>query len=209
MSRNDNNPPASDRRPMVEVAPSQWMRFRGANETYECIRRDFFTPQQCMNCQLDLFCIQDADAFICPSCKVVSPTSRMEESDGGEDGGVALGFTIDILYEIQSEIVASAGRGSSNAQQNEKESTTTTSCVPAAEDVPPVVRSYSADDDRIVKHQTRRGGRRRPAAAAAASGNPSCARQALDVGSNQSGAGLIGEDELLSSSTHMKRHLTL
>jgi hypothetical protein len=85
---------------MIEVAPGQYMRLRGADETWTAIQDDFYAPCVCYACDLTLFCIQNATYVLCPQCQVVNPF------DGDESkGGVGLGFTIESLSKWQNEIL--------------------------------------------------------------------------------------------------------
>lgn len=86
----------------VHVAPGLSLRLRGAAETKEAIDHDFFLPTMCLSCQLDLYCIQDANYVVCPRCRVVTPMDDMVQ---GYDGGVGLGFTHDDLCRRQCEIL--------------------------------------------------------------------------------------------------------
>ena len=88
---------------MIEVAPGEFMRLRGAQETWKAIQDDFYLPCACICCELTLFCIQDATYVLCPVCQVVN---RLEKIDG-YDGGVGLGFTMEELAEWQNDIVMS------------------------------------------------------------------------------------------------------
>ena len=86
---------------MIEVAPGEFMRLRGARETWKAIQDDFYLPCACICCELTLFCIQDATYVLCPECQVVNPLEKID----GYDGGVGLGFTIEELAEWQNDIV--------------------------------------------------------------------------------------------------------
>ena len=87
---------------MIEIAPGEFMRLRGAHETWKAIQDDFYLPCACFCCDLTLFCIQDATYVLCPQCQVVNPLEKID----GYDGGVGLGFTMEELAEWQSDIVA-------------------------------------------------------------------------------------------------------
>jgi hypothetical protein len=87
----------------IEISPGHWVLLRGADETWECIERDFYVPCVCLECSMELCCIQDADFVICPICRVVSPMEVLEASLG--NGGAGLGFTFDDLMRWQSEIL--------------------------------------------------------------------------------------------------------
>lgn len=86
---------------MIEIAPGEFMRLRGAHETWMAIQNDFYLPCACFCCDLTLFCIQDATYVLCPVCQVVNPLEKID----GYDGGVGLGFTIEELAEWQNDIV--------------------------------------------------------------------------------------------------------
>jgi hypothetical protein len=86
---------------MIEVAPGEFMRLRGAHETWKAIQNDFYLPCACICCELTLFCIQDATYVLCPECQVVNPLEKID----GYDGGVGLGFTMEELAEWQNDIV--------------------------------------------------------------------------------------------------------
>ena len=58
---------------MIEVAPGEFMRLRGAHETWQAIQNDFYIPCGCICCNLMLFCIQDATYVLCSQCQVVNP----------------------------------------------------------------------------------------------------------------------------------------
>ena len=87
---------------MIEVAPGQYLRLRGADETWNAIKDDFYVPCVCFACDLTLFCIQDASYVLCPQCQVVNP---LEGQQCESDGGVGLGFTIEKLSKWQNEII--------------------------------------------------------------------------------------------------------
>jgi hypothetical protein len=93
----------------IQVAPGVCIKFRGADETWSCIERDFYMPTMCISCMQELCCIQDADYVICPSCRTVSPMRGMVASTNnntGHGGGVGLGFTYADLARWQAEIMA-------------------------------------------------------------------------------------------------------
>jgi hypothetical protein len=86
----------------IQVSPGEFMRLRGADETWRAIMDDFYMPCTCVCCNLTLFCIQDANFVLCPECRVVSPMDDMVYDE--YDGGVGLGFTIEDLGKWQEEI---------------------------------------------------------------------------------------------------------
>jgi hypothetical protein len=90
---------------MIEIAPGEYMKLRGAEETWKAIQNDFYLPCCCVCCNLTLFCIQDATYVLCPECQVVSSLEKLE----GFNGGVGLGFTMEELAEWQNDIVMNRG----------------------------------------------------------------------------------------------------
>lgn len=98
-----NDPKTIDPRSMIEVAPGEFLRLRGADETWKAVHNDFYMPCQCFCCDLMLFCIQDAVSVLCPTCYVVSPLEGGVLHDE-HDGGVGLGFTIESLAKWQDDI---------------------------------------------------------------------------------------------------------
>lgn len=88
----------------IEIYPGHFLPLRGAQETSEAIRCDFYMPTYCAICSLTLFCIRDAKYVICPMCRVVH---LMEDDNSGgaredEGGGVGLGFTLQDLAKWQT-----------------------------------------------------------------------------------------------------------
>jgi hypothetical protein len=86
----------------IEVYPGEFLRLRGADETWHAIKYDFYMPCMCICCNLTLFCIQDAIFVLCPICRILSPLEGVVID--GFDGGVGLGFTIEELSMWQKEI---------------------------------------------------------------------------------------------------------
>lgn len=85
----------------IDIAPGITEIIRGATETYDAIREDFYAPAVCFACDQMIFAIQNSKYVLCPSCRVVSPM------DSQQDGcyGVGLGFTLEQLAEWQDEIL--------------------------------------------------------------------------------------------------------
>ena len=96
---------------MVEISPGVKVKLRGAKETRECVRRDFFLPTVCFSCEMQMFVIQDASFVLCPQCRVVNPLET-EDSVFGE-GGLGLGFTMEDLASIQADFAPARGAMSS------------------------------------------------------------------------------------------------
>jgi hypothetical protein len=89
--------------PMIEVAPGNFLRLRGAEETWHAIQNDFYSPCICLCCEETLFCIENASYVLCPACRVVSPLEQCH--DGESEGGVGLGFTMENLAKWQREVL--------------------------------------------------------------------------------------------------------
>jgi hypothetical protein len=88
----------------IEIMPGIRVLLRGADETWNCIKQDFFLPVTCFGCTAELCCIQDASYVLCPVCRVVGPMD-MGAGDLGSTVGVGLGFSFDDLFQWQSEII--------------------------------------------------------------------------------------------------------
>lgn len=89
----------------IEIAPGQFLRLRGADETWNAVVHDFYRPCMCICCDITIFCIQDASLVLCPICRVVNPLEDVEHSSPDScDGGVGLGFTMDDLSKWQREL---------------------------------------------------------------------------------------------------------
>lgn len=97
----------------IEISPGTRVPLRGAVETWQAVRADFYTPCRCFLCSggddaqgcgdgdaaPPIFCIQDAAYVLCPVCRSVSPL------DGGTGGhGVGLGFTVETLAGLQADM---------------------------------------------------------------------------------------------------------
>ena len=94
---------------MIEVSPGEFLRLRGADETWKAIHDDFYVPSACVLCGLTLFCIQDAVFVLCPECLIVSPLEGVVYD--GYDGGVGIGFTMANLANWQEEIRLELNQG--------------------------------------------------------------------------------------------------
>jgi hypothetical protein len=88
----------------IEIMPGLRVPLRGAEETWNCIEQDFFSPVTCFGCSIELCCIQDASYVLCPVCRVVGPMDT-GAGDFGSTVGVGLGFSFDDLFQWQSEII--------------------------------------------------------------------------------------------------------
>lgn len=98
---------------MIEVSPGEYLRLRGADETWRAIHNDFYVPCSCVCCELTLFCIQDAVFVLCPECLIVSPLEGVVID--GYDGGVGIGFTMESLASWQEEIKMQVNRSDGRA----------------------------------------------------------------------------------------------
>jgi hypothetical protein len=74
----------------IEVSPRVMAKVRGPQETWSCLKRDFYQACSCQNCKIELTCIQDLDFVLCPTC---SQLTTLE----ARGGGVGLGFTFNDL----------------------------------------------------------------------------------------------------------------
>jgi hypothetical protein len=117
----NSNKKKKNERAMIEIEPGFFSPLRGADETFDAVKYDFYTPTECFCCSETIFCIQDADYILCPTCRVVSPvftTTTPEHDhrhsvDGNNDdntnpkrqGGVGLGFTYQDLSNWQEDII--------------------------------------------------------------------------------------------------------
>ena len=95
----------------IEIAPGVTTRLRGAQETWQCVENDYYTPTTCYGCNSDICCILDASFVLCPSCKVVSPLlllvgNNAQQGQPPQGGGVGLGFTMENLRQWQHEILS-------------------------------------------------------------------------------------------------------
>jgi len=88
----------------IEASPGVHLRLRGADETHEAIRNDFYIPTECVCCTQTILCIQDADFVLCPDCKVIGPLREDTDFRCKSMGGVGLGFKIDTLLQYQNSI---------------------------------------------------------------------------------------------------------
>jgi hypothetical protein len=89
----------------IEVAPGLSVRLRGADETWRAIQSDQYQPCTCMECNTHMFCIADAWLVLCPTCRVASPVHVVVGTTiNHRDGGVGLGFTMDVLAEGQASL---------------------------------------------------------------------------------------------------------
>lgn len=96
---------------------------RRGSDIIQAVARDMCLPAICTGCSADLFCIADALFIICPSCQSISPAEECYTNHtnllllAAEDNndtdtacrnrhGVALGFTYETLFQIQSDLAA-------------------------------------------------------------------------------------------------------
>jgi hypothetical protein len=82
---------------MVDVEPGVCAPLRSGQDTTDAIGRNFLAETFCLSCTIQLYCIANAQFYICPVCRVVSPL--LSGNDG--EHGVALGFTEETLKERQ------------------------------------------------------------------------------------------------------------
>ena len=102
---------------MMEVAPGVNVPLRGSTETWHAIKDGRVTVTTCCACQLELYCIEDAEFVICPDCWVVSSVDQTVggiplenedicESDGEKkpaSRGVGLGVkAVDVVEWLEA-----------------------------------------------------------------------------------------------------------
>jgi hypothetical protein len=89
----------------IQIAPGQFLRLRGADETWKAVRCDFYKPCECSHCWTTIFCMNDVDYVLCPICREVSPVPRDDDAAMTHaKGGVGLGFTMQNLAKWQADI---------------------------------------------------------------------------------------------------------
>ena len=82
----------------ITISPGVKARIRGAKETHDCVKMDFYVTTSCYDCGLQIYCIADASYVLCPQCMTVSP---IEIRKRRRDGGVGIGFTHADLCQWQ------------------------------------------------------------------------------------------------------------
>ena len=83
----------------IEIRPGVVAKVRSAQETWSCLKRDFYQASACKACKTELTCIQDLDFVLCPSCGQLTSLTL------GGGGGVGLGFTFSDLrrWELETQ----------------------------------------------------------------------------------------------------------
>jgi hypothetical protein len=76
---------------MLEVAPGLEVKLRGSSETRRAIKNWKIIQVQCLECSVQLHCIEDAEFLLCPHCRCVSPLSMVGQVKTNANG-VGLGF---------------------------------------------------------------------------------------------------------------------
>jgi len=78
---------------MVEVAPGVEAQLRGSSETRSLIKKWQIAQVTCLECCVQLYCIDDAEFVLCPLCRCVSPLAILYINFNAEMAyGVGLGF---------------------------------------------------------------------------------------------------------------------
>mmetsp|Transcript_27320 Transcript_27320/g.31187 ORF Transcript_27320/g.31187 Transcript_27320/m.31187 type:complete len:241 (+) Transcript_27320:87-809(+) len=78
---------------MVEVAPGVEVQLRGSSETRSSIKKWQIAQVTCLECCVQLYCIDDAEYVLCPMCRCVSPLALLCSNFNAEIAyGVGLGF---------------------------------------------------------------------------------------------------------------------
>lgn len=76
---------------LLEVAPGLEVRLRGSAETRRAIRKWEIVRVNCLECTVQLHCINNAEYLLCPLCRCVSPLRIVMEL-APDAHGVGLGF---------------------------------------------------------------------------------------------------------------------
>jgi hypothetical protein len=99
--RQDQGKPAEHQ--TILVTPGQWMRLRGADETWHAIQQDYYEQCHCLDCGQNLLCMSDACLVLCPQCYSISPLEDKGAAKSAHlEGGIGVGFTIVTLFEVQA-----------------------------------------------------------------------------------------------------------
>merc|ERR1712232_995834 len=53
----------------MEIAPGQYVKFRGAQETWKAVASNQTVEVQCLECAAALVCIDDCEYTVCPDCR--------------------------------------------------------------------------------------------------------------------------------------------
>jgi hypothetical protein len=78
-------------RPLVEVAPGQWVELRGSEETWHAVQRNYTRKVECFSCTIQMHAIQDAALVLCPECRMIVPFN---------DDGEGLGLGVRVHHDI-------------------------------------------------------------------------------------------------------------
>jgi hypothetical protein len=90
-SDTDSSYHSDDDKLLLEVSPGMEVVLRGSGETRRAIKNWQIICVNCMECCVELHCIEDAEYVLCPLCRCVSPLSVMGKLKDGAHG-VGLGF---------------------------------------------------------------------------------------------------------------------
>ena len=75
----------------MEIAPGQYLPFRGSKETWRAIDEGNFLETSCLECGLELVSVPDCQCVVCSDCKMVNPI--FEHPPGVQaTHGVGMGF---------------------------------------------------------------------------------------------------------------------
>lgn len=83
------------KRPLIEVFPGIEMPLRGSAETQNAINRGSISKASCLDCTLEISCIEDAEYMLCPLCHCVTPLALTGSDVFDQSFGVGLGFVDD------------------------------------------------------------------------------------------------------------------
>lgn len=73
-AKNSSRPTSPCRK--IEIAPGVVMDLRGALETVQAIESGVAASVTCAWCEVSLLCVPDAEAVICPDCRVLTPVMK-------------------------------------------------------------------------------------------------------------------------------------
>jgi hypothetical protein len=110
--RSISAPPSRLFSTLVEVFPGLSAPLRGSDETKTAVAHEYYTSLVCFGCTTPINCIADVQFVICPICQVISPvdqdTFRGEAMTADMRWGLGLGFTQEMLRDMQVEIAATS-----------------------------------------------------------------------------------------------------
>mmetsp|Transcript_9250 Transcript_9250/g.14223 ORF Transcript_9250/g.14223 Transcript_9250/m.14223 type:complete len:405 (-) Transcript_9250:362-1576(-) len=79
----------------IQVSPGVNMPLRGSQETQFAIQKEYIMNVNCMNCTLELSCVQNSQYVLCPLCHCITPLELSGVRLESNAFGVGLGFVED------------------------------------------------------------------------------------------------------------------